>query len=244
MNCTSLEHPCGFPSSGASTFGTGDRTIGAAVVISLLIHAIGLGWLPGLREPLAKVSQSLQIRLAAPVVRPEPVAVPAARAFAPAPSASRRDHDLPRHETLPVLTQSVRQAPQDAPSVQAYEPLPARSDEAPRASPAPSAAPSTRLDPEVLAGYGRELAGAVARHQRYPRLALLRQWQGSAVLRLEFGADSRLLTVRVLSSSGYEILDRQALEMVREATPLPQLPAALAGQTLSVDVPVVFRITS
>jgi protein TonB len=64
------------------------------------------------------------------------------------------------------------------------------------------------------------------------------------LLQLELGADGRLLAVRVLSSSGHETLDRQALDMVRDAVPLPQLPAALAGRPLTVDVPVVFRITS
>ena len=107
----------------------------------------------------------------------------------------------------------------------------------------PVASHPTAVDAEVLAAYGRELAGAVATQQRYPRIALLRQWQGTAVLQLELAVDGRLLGVRVLSSSGHETLDRQALEMVREAVPLPSLPAALAGRPLTVDVPVVFRIT-
>ena len=96
----------------------------------------------------------------------------------------------------------------------------------------------------MLAAYGRELAGALATQQRYPRIALLRQWQGTALLQLELAADGRLLGVRVLSSSGHDTLDRQALDMVRAALPLPAMPAALAGRPLTVDVPVVFRITS
>jgi protein TonB len=100
------------------------------------------------------------------------------------------------------------------------------------------------VDAAALAAYGRELAGAVATRQRYPRVALMRQWQGTAMLQLDLAPDGRLLGVRVISSSGHDTLDRQALEMVREAVPLPSLPEALAGRPLTVDVPVVFRIAS
>jgi outer membrane biosynthesis protein TonB len=50
--------------------------------------------------------------------------------------------------------------------------------------------------------------------------------------------------MRVLSSSGHEILYRQTLEMVREAVPLLPLPVALAVRPHTVDVSIVFRITS
>lgn len=240
MNCTSLEYPRPYFFSAPAGFDTRDRAISAAVVFSLLIHGIALGWLPGLRGPLAEVSQKLQIHLAVPATRPEPA--PVAQVVASPTSPGRRESYLPRPQALPALTRSVEVAALS--SVHAIEPAPPESNELPRPRPAPLAVPPPHLDGDLLAGYGRELAGAVARHQRYPRLALLRQWQGSAMLRLEFGADSRLLAVRVLSSSGYEALDQQALEMVRAASPLPQLPAALAGQPISVDVPVVFKITS
>jgi TonB family protein len=62
------------------------------------------------------------------------------------------------------------------------------------------------------------------------------------VLQWELASDGRLLAVRVVGSSGDETLDRQALDMVREAISLPPMPAALAGRPLTVDVPVVFRV--
>jgi protein TonB len=123
-------------------------------------------------------------------------------------------------------------------------PPPAAPVETPRANPAPVAPRAAAADANALSAYGKELAGAVATRQRYPRVALMRQWQGTAVLQLELAADGRLLGVRVISSSGHDTLDRQALDMVREAVPLPSLPEALAGRPLTVDVPVVFRIAS
>ncbi len=244
MHSASIRYPLDFLSGALPRFGARDQGIRAAVIVSLLVHGICLGWLPGLKGHLADLPQRLQLRLPAPVVRIEPVAVAPTRDSSRSASAIRREGNPPTQDTLRVLTNPAEQTLQETPSVRAAEPVLAKTDEILRPGKPPDVLPSKRGDANLLTGYGLELAGAIATHQRYPRIALLRQWQGSVLLQLEFGGDGRLLTVRVLSSSGHEVLDRQALEMVREASPLPQLPAALTGQFLTVDVPVVFRITS
>jgi protein TonB len=242
MNCASVDYPAGYFSTALPTVGRHDRNIMVAVTISLFIHGICLGWLPGLKSPLAEVSPRLDIRLSPPLAQSEPEPTPSAPIAAPAPKTIRHESDLPTRETQPIMTNPAAQGREDAPSVSSPGRSVTNADETPPPSLPSNTLPTKRLDADVLAAYGRELAGTVAAHQRYPRVALLRQWQGSVLLQLEFGGDGKLFAVRVLSSSGYEILDRQALDMVREAA--PQLPAALAGRPLTVDVPVVFRITS
>ena len=108
--------------------------------------------------------------------------------------------------------------------------------------PAPQAIIPKVPDATLLAGFNRALSQAVERQKRYPRIALLRHWQGTAVLKLNIGSDGRLQDYRLTSSSGYDALDQQALEMLRDALPLPELPAQLAGLDLSIDIPVTFRI--
>lgn len=214
-----------------------------AVMASVIVHGMALGWLPGLRQAQEMMSKPLSVLLPAPVT--EPVAAP------PAPTLPQplRRTDAPT--PTPVLTRSAPAPASDAPTVaQAPVAAPVAAPEpvaAPAVSqPAPSApvARTAAVDPAALAAYGRNLAGAVALHQRYPRLAQIRQWQGTALLQMELAADGQLQSVRVLSSSGHEILDRQAIDMVRAAVPLPPLPASLAGRSLTVDVPVVFRLAS
>lgn len=46
----------------------------------------------------------------------------------------------------------------------------------------------------------------------------------------------------ILRSSGFEVLDNQALEMVQQAAPLPQPPEALRGREFTVMVPIVFKL--
>lgn len=249
MNSAALAHPAGFPSLSFAlpAWDSSEGKIGAALAVSLLIHGVALGWLPGLQRQASEPLPPLQIRLSTPAPRPEPVAVAPTPTPAPVPSQSRREAVPQPRPASPVLAAA---APEVAPQTvvaqarpQAAEPLAAASADLPRPLAAPSP-PRHPPDAGVLAAYGRELAGAVGARQRYPRLAQLRQWQGTAVLQLDLAAAGGLLGVRVLSSSGHEILDRQALEMVREALPLPPLPAALAGRPLTVDVPVVFRLAS
>jgi protein TonB len=213
-----------------------------AVLASVVVHGVALGWLPGLQQAQEMISKPLSVLLQAPVT--EPVAVP------PAPTFPRELRKADAPAPTPVLTRSAQAPLSDAPSVPAPPAAPVASAEpalAPAVSQPSVSAPVSRTavaDPNALAAYGRNLAGAVALHQRYPRLAQIRQWQGSTLLQLELAADGQLQSVRVLSSSGHEILDRQAIDMVRAAVPLPPLPASLAGRSLTVDVPVVFRLAS
>jgi protein TonB len=245
MSTATLGHPAAlFPSFSLPALGRRDARTGAAIAVSLLIHGMALGWLPGMSRQASAPLPPLVVRLASPEV-------PAARiAVAPAPTPVPESPPR-RREAVPVLHAAAPTATARAAAVPAVPPPIAEAlaetvaaPPAVVAQPAVAARPAPAPDAGQLAAYGRELAGAVAAHQRYPRLAQLRQWQGTAVLQLDLAAAGSLLGIRVLSSSGHEVLDRQALEMVREALPLPPLPAALAGRPLTVDVPVVFRLAS
>jgi len=67
-------------------------------------------------------------------------------------------------------------------------------------------------------------------------------WQGKVVIRLVIGANGRTRSASIESSSGYEILDKQALGMVKKAKPLTRIPAALRGREFEVDIPVIFDL--
>ena len=244
MNSAVLAHPASFPALSLPD-ARGSWHIGAAVLVSLLIHGFALGWLPGLSGSTeAPELRPVQVRLAPPPLEQPPIAVSPAPTFAPPAPTARRAPEPVRQREAPMLARPMPEPGADAPVIRREAPPPAAPVETPRANPAPVAPRAAAADANALSAYGKELAGAVATRQRYPRVALMRQWQGTAVLQLELAADGRLLGVRVISSSGHDTLDRQALDMVREAVPLPSLPEALAGRPLTVDVPVVFRIAS
>ena len=246
MNTVALGHPARFPHFSLPGEG-GDWRIGAAILASVLVHGFALGCLPALDRGLDQPAPQppILVRLALPVPEPQMLAVPPVPTLAPeTPPVRRQAEPMRPSRSAPILTGEAPDAWRDSPVMRGVEPVATAPVEAARPAPIPPVSRPIAADPRALAAYGRELAAAVAARQRYPRVALLRQWQGTSVLQLELAADGRLLEIRVISSSGHDTLDRQALDMVREALPLPSMPAALAGRPLTVDVPVVFKIAS
>ena len=56
------------------------------------------------------------------------------------------------------------------------------------------------------------------------------------------GPEGNIVSISIRSRSGYEVLDQQALEMIRKAKPLTPIPPALRGKGFTIDVPVVFSL--
>jgi protein TonB len=94
------------------------------------------------------------------------------------------------------------------------------------------------VEPEVLEAYRQSVSEEVMRHKRYPRVAVMRKWQGKTVVEMKLSADGEVIEVVVAVSSGKDVLDDAAVKMVRSSLPLPKPPQGLR----TVTVPVVFRL--
>lgn len=217
-----------------------------AVAASILLHGAALGWLPGFHKSVDPPSPPLSVFIPPPPPQERPVLAPPVQPPPPPETSSRPRQVQPQvpQIPLPVLTRAAGEAAPETPSI--YTPAPVEAPPPPVSEPVRVPVPPPRPlapDPAALAAYGKSVAGAVAAQQKYPRLAMMRKWQGTALLQLELAADGQLRDIRVISSSGHDILDQQALDMVRAALPLPPLPASLTERPLTIEVPVVFRLT-
>jgi protein TonB len=133
------------------------------------------------------------------------------------------------------------QAPDEAPApVPAPSALPAPSPEQARPPVAALAAGSPA--PELLSGYGKMISQALARYKEYPRIAQMRGWEGSVTMRLRVAPSGRLIDAELHTSSGHDVLDRQALAMASQAQRFPAPPDGLNGGEIAVLVPIVFRL--
>jgi protein TonB len=95
----------------------------------------------------------------------------------------------------------------------------------------------------LIADYRAGLIAAGKRHKgRYPGPARDNAWEGTVHVRIAVARDGAV-AVRVRSSSGYPILDREALEIVRKAVAHVRLPDGLRGKSFSVELPVVYNLT-
>jgi periplasmic protein TonB len=240
-------------------------SVKVAFVVSLLIHAAAIALLPSLRVPEPPAPPPLTVELVAQPPPPVPAQVPP-------PASAMKATPKPVAPPVPEVKPEPRPEPPPmvetrAPPPAASEPIPpqpivvpqrAATPEPPVAAPPPPQAhvepppptpaprvqtpPAPTLDASVLREYGAVVSNVVAKKKVYPRMALMRRWQGTTELKVQIAADGNVKALSVAHSSGFDILDEQAVKMVKDAMPLPGLPDALRGREFAIDIPVAFRL--
>lgn len=104
------------------------------------------------------------------------------------------------------------------------------------APPPPAMGVMEALSPDL---YRMQLIAEARRHKRYPASARENDWRGEVLVALTLGASGRA-SVSLKASSGYDVLDRQALEMLEEAARLVPLPPALRGTQIALEVRAIY----
>lgn len=82
--------------------------------------------------------------------------------------------------------------------------------------------------------YIREL---VQKKAVYPKIAEQREWEGQVVVSFVIFLDGGVKDIKIVKSSGREILDKSAMEAVAIASPFPKPPAAL-----ELKMPVTYKL--
>ncbi|MEX5219210.1 MAG: energy transducer TonB [Nitrospira sp.] len=116
------------------------------------------------------------------------------------------------------------------------EPVPVR-----QSRPAGGAARSSR---EVRAHYGwlkADLMAHIERLKRYPQFALDNKWEGRVVVRAVIWADGRLTDLSVVETSGHDLLDREALELLKRISPV-SLKHELVPSPVTLRIPINYGI--
>ena len=109
----------------------------------------------------------------------------------------------------------VDEAPEVEESPQELPPAPERVEEVVEA-------PKPKFD---LRAYGQRIHQLVLKHRRYPRSARRLGLEGKVFVKIAVGRNGELAREpEIYRSSGEAVLDKEALRMVRAATPLLPLP--------------------
>lgn len=239
------------------------RQIALALVVSLVIHALILALLPGLKDrareprtdPLPLVARLTEVR---GVPSPPPSEAKMSRATQEKPRAPERIpvKNAQADRSAPVIRPQPERliAPDEAPSSMAVptpvsgpgvtmqtEPVPIVKVALPVPVPAPASTPDT-IDPASVGQYRIAIIAAAKRYRQYPRVALENGWEGRTEVRMAIDVNGSIASIGIRSRSGYDILDRQALEMIRKAKPLAPMPATLRGKGFTLDLPVLFSL--
>jgi protein TonB len=229
-----------------------NQVLNYAVALSLLLHAVVLFGLPHSRE-----SQRIRVQPAPIVARlmeqqPTPAIVAASPPIPPAAAQRPEPRQIPRRIPVPnpeALNIAPPADPEPAPMAPAApaasEPAgeavagPVAKDEAQTAA---SALAAEAPDAGTLAQYRLQLISAAKRYKRYPRVAMDNNWEGDVVVRMVIGVNGMLTSVSVKTGSGHEVLDSQALEMFKRATPLVPIPSALRGKEFSIELRAIYNL--
>ena len=165
---------------------------------------------------------------------PQPQAEPAPLPVAAAPAVEAPPAPVPVAASVPAVAEPAPAAAQPA-QVAAVAP-------AVTAAPAERKAAPAALDAILVDRYRSAVMGAANRYKRYPRIAQENNWQGRVEVTLRVRANGSIASLDIKKSAGYEALDRQALDMIREANSRTPLPEVLRGREFAIDIPVVFSL--
>ena len=103
-------------------------------------------------------------------------------------------------------------------------------------------APSPEKITSATNDYSSLLAAAIAKYKQYPKIAQMRGWQGLIIIELQLNPQGGVIYSQIKKSSGYDVLDQEALEMIKRASPFPQPPEALRSKNFTVLVPISFKL--
>jgi protein TonB len=158
-----------------------------------------------------------------------------------APTPTPAAGSTPRARQPATAVSSVAAAASEVTASATLPPVAERSDVAPQVRTPESSPLGESADPAAMARYIRLLGELLAQQQQYPRQAALRGWEGEVKLRLQVARKGNIVAVHVLHSSGFEVLDQHAVQLVQGAT-LPPPPAAWFSNAPSTAVSPDFLI--
>ncbi|WP_426425291.1 energy transducer TonB [Bradyrhizobium genosp. A] len=199
-------------------------------VVVMILLAGGVYWIRQLPAgpPLPGSPGSIQVRL---LQMPDvtPIAVQAAD-----PSTSRNAGT--RSERPPE--ESKQETDDDGPPSPAAI---AMAPTEPTMLPSVSATPKSVNNPlnDIAARFQQTLMRHIERFEHYPRTARHDRLGGTVQVAFVMGRDGKVLDAWIRSSSGQTVLDKEAVDALRRAEPLPGIPVELPGQ-LTVLLPVSF----
>jgi periplasmic protein TonB len=206
--------------------------VGVAVIVPFLLAA-GVYWLR--HAPAGPAMTTADSVVEVQIIPLHDHAAPVRDAALP----SNQTTLLPRSE--PLVEDRNRSIPEEtliAPASTQPDPTPAPAPAAVQSVPDTSA---QRPAPRTAAAFQQALLQHIARFRYYPDQARRDRIQGIVQLVFAMERDGTVRDIWVRASSGSSILDSAAIETVRDAQPLPRIPADLPDQ-LNVLIPVAFAL--
>lgn len=141
----------------------------------------------------------------------------------PRPPAEPTERKRERRPPLPATAPPISRQPAPAAAAPSMESLP-------------------RPESAALPTWKGLLVRHLERYKRYPPEAQRARQEGIAYVRFVMARDGRVLVASIERGTGVPSLDREGLDLLRRAEPLPPLPADQPGETMALVVPIQFAM--
>ena len=245
-----------------------DRVIKIAFVISLAAHSLFLG-MPGfnLSKPQPKNPEeiSVQIEIEKPPLLPKIDVMGEVKKLSPEanpPSAEKEivKEKLPEPESesqlkedkvveKPEVEPNPEPEPQpeeekivEEPELQPKEQIEKEIAEQPQPEPAQEIVEVINPQKEAMLRYQDMVKQKIESCRRYPNWAKKQGLEGTVYLAFVVLSSGVAKDIKIVQSSGFSILDKEAVSTVKRANPFPPIPEEMRVSSLSMEVSVVFTL--
>ena len=92
-------------------------------------------------------------------------------------------------------------------------------------------------------GYSSQVWRRIADAKFYPRTARKREMEGKPIVEFELRSDGQLMNYFIVHSSSNKILDKAAIDAVKNASPYPGIPKSLKLKSIRFKLPISFILS-
>ena len=97
---------------------------------------------------------------------------------------------------------------------------------------------------ERYVSYAKVIKERLMRHWEYPREARENLIEGRVLVLFSLNRQGQLKDIKILGRSSYEILDKETLKTIRNASPFPSFPGSVTVKKLNIKASFGYRLTS
>ncbi|MDG1250090.1 MAG: TonB family protein [Gammaproteobacteria bacterium] len=215
------------------------------ILLAILLHLILLPYSSSEKVTIKQLGEQQSITLSLSKIHAEASnPVPVVKPKQKTPAKKKIEKKTVKKEKLkkpPVL----KQKPKVVEAIK--QPVEKRVVEEQAVQPAANAAQSTRSVSEIddiRNAYLRELSLWLNKHKFYPSNARRRGQEGEVILRFVITANGELIDHELISRAVFQSLNKEALNMVKRASPLPSVPLEIqaGAKQFEYSIPIKFSL--
>ena len=98
------------------------------------------------------------------------------------------------------------------------------------------------LKEELMLNYQKAVKKKIENCRKYPYWARKQGFEGTVHLKFTILFTGAVKDIKIIKSSGFNILDKEAISTIKRASPFPPIPEKINRSTLTIEVSLVFQL--